>query len=48
MLIIAIIGLFVNFFSMIFLHRDSKESLNVKASLDTEHPPCSLLAIAGS
>ena len=32
MLIIAVIGLFVNFFSMMFLHRDSKESLNVKAA----------------
>ena len=32
MLIIAVVGLFVNLFSMVFLHRDSKESLNVKAA----------------
>ena len=32
MLIIAVIGLFVNLFSMIFLHRDSKKSLNIKAA----------------
>jgi cobalt-zinc-cadmium efflux system protein len=32
MLIIAIIGLFANLFSVLFLHRDSKESLNVKAA----------------
>ena len=32
MFIIAVIGLFVNLFSMLFLHRDSKKSLNVKAA----------------
>jgi len=32
MLLIAIIGLFANLISMLFLHRDSKESLNVKAA----------------
>ena len=32
MLLIAIIGLFANLVSMLFLHRDSKESLNVKAA----------------
>jgi cobalt-zinc-cadmium efflux system protein len=32
MLVIAIIGLFANLFSVLFLHRDSKESLNVKAA----------------
>jgi cobalt-zinc-cadmium efflux system protein len=32
MLIVAVIGLFVNLFSMIFLHRDSKKSLNIKAA----------------
>jgi cobalt-zinc-cadmium efflux system protein len=32
MLIIAVIGLFANLFSMIFLHRDSKKSLNIKAA----------------
>ena len=32
MLVIAVIGLFVNLFSMLFLHRDSKASLNVKAA----------------
>ena len=32
MLIIAVIGLFANLVSMLFLHRDSKESLNVKAA----------------
>jgi len=32
MLLIAVIGLFANLVSMIFLHRDSKESLNVKAA----------------
>ncbi len=32
MLLIALIGLFANLVSMLFLHRDSKESLNVKAA----------------
>jgi len=32
MLIIAVIGLFVNLISMIFLHRDSRKSLNIKAA----------------
>ncbi|MEI7727218.1 MAG: cation diffusion facilitator family transporter [Bacteroidota bacterium] len=32
MLLIAVIGLFANLVSMLFLHRDSKESLNVKAA----------------
>jgi cobalt-zinc-cadmium efflux system protein len=32
MLLIAVIGLFANLLSMLFLHRDSKESLNVKAA----------------
>jgi cobalt-zinc-cadmium efflux system protein len=32
MLIIAMAGLFANLLSMLFLHRDSKESLNVKAA----------------
>jgi cobalt-zinc-cadmium efflux system protein len=32
MLVIAIIGLFANLTSMLFLHRDSKHSLNVKAA----------------
>ena len=32
MLIVAVIGLFVNLFSMIFLRRDSKKSLNIKAA----------------
>jgi len=32
MLIVATIGLFANLFSVLFLHRDSKESLNVKAA----------------
>ena len=32
MFIIAVIGLFVNLFSVLFLHRDSKKSLNVKAA----------------
>ena len=32
MLIIALIALFANLISMLFLHRDSKESLNVKAA----------------
>jgi cobalt-zinc-cadmium efflux system protein len=32
MLVIAVIGLFANLLSMLFLHRDSKHSLNVKAA----------------
>jgi cobalt-zinc-cadmium efflux system protein len=32
MLLIAVIGLFANLISMIFLHRDSKKSLNIKAA----------------
>jgi cobalt-zinc-cadmium efflux system protein len=32
MLGIAVIGLFANLFSMLFLHRDSKKSLNIKAA----------------
>jgi cobalt-zinc-cadmium efflux system protein len=32
MLIVATIGLFANLFSVLFLHRDSKESLNIKAA----------------
>jgi cobalt-zinc-cadmium efflux system protein len=32
MLIVATIGLLANLFSVLFLHRDSKESLNVKAA----------------
>jgi cobalt-zinc-cadmium efflux system protein len=32
MILIAVIGLFVNLFSVLFLHRDSKKSLNVKAA----------------
>jgi len=32
MLIVALIGLFANMISMMFLHRDSKKSLNIKAA----------------
>ncbi len=32
MLLIAVIGLFANLVAMLFLHRDSKKSLNVKAA----------------